>query len=198
MIAPAEGETGATGGDGLHFALDRFAMNVHGDADSHLDALCHVLFDGTLYNGVPASNVTSEGAGALTVEVVRDGIVGRGVLLDVPRLREVPWLEPGEHVTAADLTAAEAAQGVRVGPGDVLFVRVGHRPRRRELGAWDAARARAGLHPTAVRFLAERRVSALGSDGDTSFFPSIGAVNPSLTAIANALRVGDHLLERLG
>ena len=32
---------------------------------------------------------------------------------------------------------------------------------------------------------------------DTSFFPSIGAVNPSLTAIANALRVGDHLAERL-
>ena len=33
---------------------------------------------------------------------------------------------------------------------------------------------------------------------DTSFFPSIGAVNPALTAMANALRVGDHLLERLG
>ena len=33
---------------------------------------------------------------------------------------------------------------------------------------------------------------------DTSFFPSIGAVNPALTAIANGLRVGDHLLERLG
>jgi choline dehydrogenase-like flavoprotein len=33
---------------------------------------------------------------------------------------------------------------------------------------------------------------------DTSFFPSIGAVNPALTAIANSLRVGDHLLKRLG
>jgi choline dehydrogenase-like flavoprotein len=33
---------------------------------------------------------------------------------------------------------------------------------------------------------------------DTSFFPSIGAVNPALTAMANALRVGDHLLQRLG
>ena len=33
---------------------------------------------------------------------------------------------------------------------------------------------------------------------DTSFFPSIGAVNPALTAMANALRVGDHLLARLG
>ena len=33
---------------------------------------------------------------------------------------------------------------------------------------------------------------------DTSFFPSIGAVNPALTAMANALRVGDHLLDRMG
>ena len=33
---------------------------------------------------------------------------------------------------------------------------------------------------------------------DTSFFPSSSAVNPALTAMANALRVGDHLLERLG
>ncbi|HEX2347902.1 MAG TPA: GMC family oxidoreductase [Ktedonobacterales bacterium] len=33
---------------------------------------------------------------------------------------------------------------------------------------------------------------------DTSFFPSIGAVNPALTAIANAVRVGDHVMERLG
>ncbi|MEU8465798.1 cyclase family protein [Streptomyces sp. NPDC029003] len=169
MLAPATGESTA---QGLHFARDRFAMNVHGDADSHLDALCHVLFDGELYNGVPAGTVTPEGARALSVEVFRDGIVGRGVLLDVPRLRGVPWLEPGEHVYAAELAAAEAAQGVRVGPGDMLFVRVGHRPRREERGAWDAARARAGLHPTAVRFLAERQVCVLGSDGNNDTAPS--------------------------
>lgn len=169
MLAPTAGEVTA---DGLHFARDRFAMNVHGDADSHLDALCHVLFDGELYNGLPASSVTPDGARALSVEAARDGIVGRGVLLDVPRLRGVPWLEPGTHVSAADLTAAEAAQGVRVRPGDVLLVRVGHRPRRRELGAWDASRARAGLHPTAVRFLAERQVAVLGSDGNNDTAPS--------------------------
>ncbi|MFF1556026.1 cyclase family protein [Streptomyces sp. NPDC058279] len=169
MLAPLAGESTA---EGLHFARDRFAMNVHGDADSHLDALCHVIFDGELYNGVPAGSVTPGGARALAVEDFRDGVVGRGVLLDVPRLRGVPWLEPGEHVSAGDLTAAEDAQGVHVGPGDVLFVRVGHRPRRQERGAWDAARARAGLHPTAVRFLAERRVSMLGSDGNNDTAPS--------------------------
>ncbi|MCX5010479.1 cyclase family protein [Streptomyces sp. NBC_00555] len=194
MIAPAAGETGAAG---LHFARDRFAMNVHGDADSHLDALCHVLFDGELYNGVPASSVTPEGARELSVEAVSDGIVGRGVLLDVPRLRGVPWLEPGDHVTADDLTAAEAAQGVRVRPGDLLFVRVGHRLRRRESGAWDAARARAGLHPTAVRFLAERQVSVLGADGNHDTAPSavagIGFPVHVLAMHAMGLQLMDYL-----
>ena len=50
---------------GLTFAIDRFAMNVHGDVDSHLDALCHVIYDGHLYNGVPAGSVTADGATAL-------------------------------------------------------------------------------------------------------------------------------------
>ncbi|MFF1839762.1 cyclase family protein [Streptomyces sp. NPDC058231] len=115
---------------GLHFAMDSFPMNVHGDADSHIDALCHVIYDGTLHGGVAASSVTSGGAEELSIAVASDGIVGRGVLLDIPRLRGVAWLEPGDHVTADDLTAAETAQHVRVSEGDLLFVRVGHRRRR--------------------------------------------------------------------
>ncbi|MFC9245912.1 cyclase family protein [Streptomyces sp. NPDC057136] len=169
MTGPAPGDLCA---EGLHFATDRFAMNVHGDADSHLDALCHVVLDGQLYGEVPASSVTAEGARALSVDLIEDGIVGRGVLLDIPRLRGAPWLEPGDQVTPDDLTAAEAAQGVRVGPGDLLFVRVGHRLRRTELGPWNAATARAGLHPTALGFLAERQVAVLGGDGNNDTAPS--------------------------
>ncbi|MEV8431861.1 cyclase family protein [Streptomyces chartreusis] len=159
-------------GSGLHFAMDRFAMNVHGDADSHVDALCHVIYDGTLHGGVPASTVTEGGATALAIDAAHDGIVGRGVLLDIPRLRGVPWLEPGDHVSADDLGAAERAQDVRVTEGDLLFVRVGHRLRRAELGAWHVARARAGLHPSAMEFLAERRVAVLGGDGNNDTAPS--------------------------
>ncbi|MEV4430487.1 cyclase family protein [Streptomyces sp. R-07] len=169
MTGPSPNDIGS---DALHFATDRFAMNVHGDADSHLDALCHVVFDGVLYGGVPASTVTAEGARRLSVDLLADGIVGRGVLLDIPRLRGVPWLEPGDHVTSDDLRAAEAAQGVRVGAGDLLFVRVGHRLRRIELGPWNAAEARVGLHPTAVEFLAERKVAVMGGDGNNDTAPS--------------------------
>ncbi|WP_407289154.1 cyclase family protein [Streptomyces sp. BP-8] len=194
MTAPTSGQHDAPG---LRFALDRFAMNVHGDADSHLDALCHVIFDGELHGGVPASSVTPDGAGALTLDLVRDGIVGRGVLLDIPRLRGVPWLEPGDHVTTEDLVAAETAQKVTVGPGDLLFVRVGHRRRRRSLGAWDAAQARAGLHPTTMGFLAERRVAALGSDGNNDTAPSAVAEVPFPVHVLAMHAMGLHLMDYL-
>src|SRR5712675_1804327 len=115
--------TGSVPASGLSFAMDRVAMNIHGNADSHIDALCHVIFDGTLCNGLSADAVTAAGATELSIEVAGSGIVGRGLLLDIPRVRGVPWLEPGDHVTAAELAAAEQAQQVRAGPGDLLFVR---------------------------------------------------------------------------
>jgi kynurenine formamidase len=182
---------------GLSFATDRLAMNVHGDVDSHLDALCHVIYRAKLYNGIAADTVTAAGPSELSIEVARDGIAGRGVLLDIPRLRGVPWLEPGEHVTAEDLIGAEEAQQVRVGPGDLLFVRVGHRKRRNELGPWDAAHARAGLHPAAMEFVAERRVAVLGSDGNNDTSPSAadGVDFPVHVLAVNAM--GLHLLDYL-
>jgi kynurenine formamidase len=185
------------GASGLSFATDRLAMNVHGNVDSHLDALCHVMYDGVLYNGVPAGTVTAAGALELSVEVAKDGIVGRGVLLDIPRLRGLPWLEPGDHVMADDLIAAEEAQHVRVRRGDLLFVRVGHRRRRDELGPWDAASARAGLHPTALELLAERQIAVLGSDSNNdSAGGASGEVDFPVHVLAiNAL--GLHLLDYL-
>jgi kynurenine formamidase len=188
---------GADAGPGLSFSMDRIAMNVHGNADSHVDALCHVIFDGMLYNGVPADTVTAAGAAELSIGVAADGIVGRGVLLDVPRSRGVPWLEPGDHVTADDLFAAERDQGVRVGRGDIVLVRVGHRLRRTELGPWDAADARAGLHPALLAVAAERQIAVLGSDGNNDTAPSVaeGVDFPVHVLAVNAL--GIHLMDYL-
>jgi kynurenine formamidase len=182
---------------GLSFATDRLAMNVHGNADSHLDALCHVIFDGELYNAIPAGSVTEAGAAELSIDAVGQGIAGRGLLLDIPRLRGVPWLEPGEHVTADDLLAAELAASDRIGQGDLLFLRVGHRARRRSLGPWDAAEARAGLHPAAVELLAERQIAVLGSDGNNDTAPSAaeGVDFPVHVLAINAM--GLYLLDYL-
>jgi kynurenine formamidase len=182
---------------GLSFAMDRLAMNIHGNADSHIDALCHVIFDGTLYNGIDAHAVTTAGATELSIEVAGDGIVGRGLLLDIPRVRGVPWLEPGDHVTTDDLIAAETAQEVRIEEGDLLFVRVGHRSRRKALGPWDSATARAGLHPASLELLAERQIAVLGSDGNNDTAPSAaeGVDFPVHVLAINAM--GVHLLDWL-
>jgi kynurenine formamidase len=182
---------------GLSFATDRLALNIHGNADSHIDALCHVMFDGKLYNGIAADAVTAAGATELSIDLAGQGIVSRGLLLDIPRLRGVPWLEPGDHVTADDLLAAESAQADRIGQGDLLFVRVGHRARRRSLGPWDAAQARAGLHPAALELLAERRIAVLGSDGNNDTAPSAveGVDFPVHVLAINAM--GLHLLDYL-
>jgi kynurenine formamidase len=188
---------GADAGPGLSFSMDRIAMNIHGNADSHVDALCHVIFDGTLYNGLAADTVTELGAAELSIDVAADGIVGRGVLLDVPRSRGVPWLEPGDHVTADDLLAVERDERVRVGRGDIVCLRVGHRRRRTEQGVWNAAEARAGLHPAALTMLADRQIAALAGDGNNDAAPSAvaGIDFPVHVLAVNAL--GLYLLDYL-
>jgi kynurenine formamidase len=182
---------------GVSFAEDQLTLNIHGNADSHIDALCHVSYRGTLYGGTEPASVTSQGAASLSVDDARDGIVGRGVLLDVARWRNVDWLEPGEFVTADDLAGAAEKQQVTVGPGDLLFIRVGHRLRREKLGPWDVAAARAGLHPEALGYVADRQIAALGCDSNSDTAPSLteDVAFPVHVLAINAL--GLHLLDYL-
>lgn len=194
----------------LHFLKDFVGADYHNDGHTHIDALCHIAYRGSLYNGAPEDGVTADGAPADSIDVLTDGLVGRGVLLDVPRLRGVPWLEPGEHVYRADLEAAERAQGVSVGPGDLLLVNVGHARRLHELGPWDTASLKAGLHPTALTFVAERQVAALGCDGNSDTAPSsteqvdfpihVLAINAMGVHLLDYLQFGDlrEVCERTG
>ncbi len=181
----------------LRFAKDYVGADYHNPSHSHIDAFCHVAFEGALYNGKPSASLTAKGAKVDAIEVLKDGLVGRGVLLDVPRLRGVPWLEPGEHIFADELEGCEREQGVVVGEGDILLVRTGHVRRLSELGPWDTDSARAGLHPTAALFLAERRIAALGSDGNNDTAPSTteGIGFPIHALTLNAM--GVHLLDYL-
>ena len=158
--------------DGLGFAKDYIGVDYHNDSHTHLDALSHVSFEGRLYNDSPSDSVTDDGAAVGTVEVMKDGLVGRGVLIDVPRLRGTDWVEPGEHVLPADLERAEREHGVTVGEGDILLVRTGHGRRLAEVEGWDPADSKAGLHPSCAIFLAERRVAVLGCDGNNDTAPS--------------------------
>jgi kynurenine formamidase len=181
----------------VRFAKDYVGVDYHNEGHSHIDALCHVAYDGLLYGGTPDTEVTSRGAAAGAIDLLHDGLVGRGVLLDIPRTRGVRWLEPGEYVLLDDLEATERAQGVRVDVGDILLVRTGHARRLAELEPWDTSRSKVGLHPTAARFLADRHVAALGSDGNNDTAPSTteGVAFPIHVLAINAM--GIHLLDYL-
>jgi len=157
------------------FALDYLACECHGNCHTHIDALCHIGYKGKLYNGKPANSVTSQGPTMMDITAYAHGVVGRGVLLDIPRLRGVKWLEPGEAVTREELEAAEKAQDVRLGEGDIFVFRTGHHRRRLELGPWNPeydGEGKAGLHATTILMLHERKVAAFLPDGDGETVPS--------------------------
>jgi len=166
------------GSRGLRFGLDFLGMAAHGDCHTHVDALNHISYRGLTYNGKPATEVlTSKGGTSLGIDAIasRGGLVGRAVLLDLPRFRGVKWLEPGEAVTRAELEACEPAQGVHLAEGDIFVYRTGHHQRRLELGPWDNGpdgEGKAGLHVDTIPWMRERGIAAFLPDGDGEAVPS--------------------------
>jgi kynurenine formamidase len=183
--------------DQPRFNGDFVGVECHGDAHSHIDALNHCVYRDRLFNDIPASTVTSSGGPRGAITVAAAGIVGRGVLLDIPRLRGVDWLEPGDIVTRAELEAAERAAAVQLEEGDILLLRTGHYGRRLALGPWLAGAQKAGLHPLAMRLLHERRIAAAGFDGDGDVVPHTveGITYPIHCLGINA--IGLHFLDSL-
>ncbi len=186
-------------GVGLETAMDFVGVAFHGMATSHIDALCHVFVNGQMYNGRSAAEVKSTGAHANSIMVARDGISGRGVLLDVARHRGVSWLEPGESVGPDELEACEASQGVRVGEGDILLIANGRDARREAQGPWSPIEGGlAGLHPSCVPWLHERGVSVLGADGVSDPLPGPGVEGwPMPVHQCCLVAMGVHLLDNL-
>ncbi|MGW0826195.1 cyclase family protein [Streptomyces sp. NPDC002845] len=176
---------------------DFLAVDYHGKGVTHLDALCHIAYRGQLYDGRTAREAV-DAAGARFGAVSALGpLVTRGVLLDLPTVRGISWLEPGQAVHATDVIAAEKALHVTIGEGDAVLLRSGHVRRRRELGAWDPGTASAGFHVDAVPLLAERGIALLGGDGDSDVRPSpVDGVHSPVHALAVAA-MGVPLLDNL-
>jgi kynurenine formamidase len=151
--------------EGFEQTTDFFGVACHGMAFTHIDALCHIFVDGLMYNGAAAAEVSSHGARRNSIMAASSGICGRGVLLDIPRLRGVEWLDPTHRVTVAELEEAEKAFGVEVATGDVLLVNTGRSRWRRVDGPGIIARGMAGLDAECVPWLRERDIAVLGSDG---------------------------------
>src|SRR2546430_226896 len=104
-------------------SMDRYALPYHGYAPSHIDALCHILYKDQTYNGYARADVnTDKGCTKLGIQNLKEGIVTRGVLVDIPRLRGVPYLEPGSPIYVEDLEAWEKKSGMKIASGDALLV----------------------------------------------------------------------------
>lgn len=128
----AAGDVAPESGAGV--AYDHIGIFPHGQAQSHLDALCHISDNRSMFNGQPVSQVTSAGAKIFDINVVGDGIVSRAVFLDIAETRDVPFIEADEPVRPDDLNRAEKDAGVKLGEGDILVYRTGRHERREANG----------------------------------------------------------------
>ena len=174
------------------YVMERVSFSYHGNIHSHLDSLCHVLYEGKMYNGYSKDEIDAEGCHQLAITDVKQGVLTRGILMDIPRLKGVDYLRPGTPVYVEDLEAWEQQAGIRVGPGDVIFVRTGR---------WStpegAGQGSAGLHASVAPWLKERDVAMVGGDYANDALPS--GVESSflpihqLTIVAMGVRLFDNL-----
>jgi kynurenine formamidase len=185
----------STGIPGYEAARDHIALDIHGLSTTHVDALSHMFVRGEMFGGRPASDVRSDGALSNTVLSMADGVVGRGVLLDVPRALGCDFLDTGEVITVADLQAAEEAEGVQVTEGDVLLVSWGRAARRAAKKSFDGF---SGLHAECLPWLHDRRVAALGSDGISDPMPFVGTPGwPFPVHQIGITAIGLHLIDNM-
>jgi len=157
------------------FALDAISFSLHDGQLSHLDALCHYRteVDGAyvIFNGYP-QNLDADGCKDLAIDRMGPGYVTRGILVDIPLLRGVDYLEPSTPIYVSDLEAWEEFAGVRVEPGDVLLVRTGRWAKREAEGPWAYGQGGAGLHASVLPWLRDRGVALLVGDAVNDVQPS--------------------------
>jgi kynurenine formamidase len=161
-----------TGENGNNSSSDLYAVQYHGFTITHLDALCHVFYGGRMYNGFCQREVSAQGAQKLSVIEMKDGIFTRGVLMDIPSLQNSPYLPGHRAIYPVDLERCEERAGIRIEPGDAVFVRTGRWARRAAEGPWPIMQDSAGLHVSCVPWLKKRDISILASDLAADVMPS--------------------------
>jgi kynurenine formamidase len=165
----------ADGGDALAGAQDHFpggfryaddAISMPLQCGTQWDALSHIYYDGLMYNGRDIRLVTSRGAKANSIDRLKADVVGRGVLLDLPRVRGCRWLDDGTAIMPEDLDGCAEALGVTIESGDILLVRTGMMTRCLERKSWEGycAGPAPGLSLYCARWLYEREIAAVATD----------------------------------
>jgi kynurenine formamidase len=179
--------------------IDWFSLRYHGYAHTHLDSLGHGADQGQSYNGYAADKeqVMQRGLAKQSIMVARHGIFTRGILMDFPRLKGVPYLEPDVRIYPSDLEAWERTAGVKVSAGDALFIRTGRWARRAQVGAWDVRKQAAGLDASVIPWLRQRDIAILAGEAPQDATPA-GADLKGLPVHGFALKyLGVHLLDNV-
>ena len=150
-------------------ATDYIGMVFHGYAVTHVDSLAHFFWEGKTYNGNPAHlGSTSMGATVCSVEAAKNGFITRGVLVDVPMIRDIDWVERGEGVSPEAILAAEDRCGFNVEEGDVLLIRTGQLRRRSVEGPVERSAGSTACLP----LFHQRGVAVMGSDTGNDVSPA--------------------------
>ena len=153
-------------------ASDYFGMIFHGYTITHVDSLAHFFWEGQTYNGNPAHLVaTNQGATVCSVEEAKNGIVTRGVLVDVPMVRGTDWVERGEGVMPEDILKAEEQCGFKVEEGDILLIRTGQLYRRGVEGPVDRSVGSTACQAACLPLFHDRGIAMLGSDTGNDVSP---------------------------
>jgi kynurenine formamidase len=181
----------------LRTGSDRISVAHHSVAHTHVDSLAH-HFDvaGAGYNGYKPDEalVMKLGHPKNSIYNLKNGVFTRGILLDIPRLKGLPYLEPGTPIYVEDLEAAEKMEGVKVQPGDALFIRTGVWPYREKFGPYARGRngKAAGLHASVIPWLKQRDIALLSMDQSIAVSPSeIPAAVHDFSMVA----LGIHLID---
>jgi kynurenine formamidase len=131
-----------------------------------------MFWQGKMYNGFSQEEVTKDGASKLSIANLKQGVFTRGILIDLPKLKGVAYLEAGTAIYPEDLEAWEKKTRIKISPGDVIFVRTGRWARRAAAGPWDVSRNSAGLHASCAKWIKQRDVAIIGSDVASDLLPS--------------------------
>jgi kynurenine formamidase len=148
---------------GFGYADDTVTMPLQ--CGTQWDALAHVFYDGRMYNDRDVALISSRGAAANSIDRIKDGVVGRGVLLDLPRFLKRPWLDDGTRILPEHLDTCAEAFGVTIEAGDILLVRTGKLARHLERQDWRGYIGNTpGLSVHCARWIYERELAAVASD----------------------------------
>jgi kynurenine formamidase len=176
-------------------ASEFIGMVFHGYTITHVDTPAHYFWQGKIYNGRSCNLITSrEGAQVESVDLLRDGVVSRGVLLDVAALKG-RWLEAGEGVMPEDLEAAEKAQNVRVEAGDILLIRTGYYARRLMEPRHPLKDGSPAAHVACMPWFRERDIAMLGTDTHNDVSPATHPALGNVVHIVSLVGMGLWLID---